>query len=122
MSEEVRRTLRYVEPLSDTRTKLADFFSILSVRLLGAVKADNKLGGTMVRFAAGAGAGDFSFPVRAFLVESAKCVSTLGDRRPGLVGSRDMGHEAACWEGNVTALRGPSLRHTVATRLFCRGV
>ena len=28
-SEEARRTLRYVEPLSDTRTKLADFFSIL---------------------------------------------------------------------------------------------
>jgi hypothetical protein len=24
-----RRTLRYVEPLSDARTKLADFFSIL---------------------------------------------------------------------------------------------
>ena len=29
MSEEARRTLRYVEPLSDTRTPLADFFSIL---------------------------------------------------------------------------------------------
>ena len=28
-SEEVRRTLRYVEPLRDARTKLADFFSIL---------------------------------------------------------------------------------------------
>jgi hypothetical protein len=28
-SEEARRTLRYVEPLSDARTKLADFFSIL---------------------------------------------------------------------------------------------
>src|SRR5437016_10894054 len=28
-SEEVRRTLRYVEPLSDARTMLADFFSIL---------------------------------------------------------------------------------------------
>jgi len=28
-SEEVRRTLRYGEPLSDARTKLADFFSIL---------------------------------------------------------------------------------------------
>jgi hypothetical protein len=33
-SEEVRRTLRYVEPLSDARTKLADFFSILLVRHL----------------------------------------------------------------------------------------
>jgi hypothetical protein len=122
VSEEVRRTLRYVEPLSDTRTQLADFFSILSVRLLGAVKADNKLGRTMVGFAAGAGAGDFSLPVRTFLVESAECVSTLGDSCPGLVGSRDMGHEAACWEGNVTALRGLSLRHAIATRLFCRGV
>jgi hypothetical protein len=29
VSEEVRRTLRYVEPLSDARTKLAGFFSIL---------------------------------------------------------------------------------------------
>src|SRR6266849_7921719 len=28
-SEEARRTLRYVEPLSDARTKLADFFSSL---------------------------------------------------------------------------------------------
>ena len=28
-SEEARRTLRYVEPLSEARTKLADFFSIL---------------------------------------------------------------------------------------------
>ena len=33
-SEEARRTLRYVEPLSDARTKLADFFSILLVRHL----------------------------------------------------------------------------------------
>jgi hypothetical protein len=28
-SEEARRTLRYVEPLSDVRTMLAGFFSIL---------------------------------------------------------------------------------------------
>ena len=28
-SEEARRTLRYVEPLSAARTKLANFFSIL---------------------------------------------------------------------------------------------
>ena len=28
-SEEASRTLRYVEPLSDTRTPLADFFNIL---------------------------------------------------------------------------------------------
>ena len=28
-SEEARRTLRYVEPLSDARTPLAEFFSIL---------------------------------------------------------------------------------------------
>jgi hypothetical protein len=34
-SEEARRTLRYVEPLSDARTPLAGFFSILSgLRLL----------------------------------------------------------------------------------------
>ena len=76
----------------------------------------------MVGFAAGAGAGDFSFPVRAFLVESTECVSTFGGSCPGLVGSRDMGHEAACWEGNVTALRGLSLRHAETTRLFCCGM
>jgi hypothetical protein len=29
VSEEARPTLRYVEPLSETRTPLADFFSIL---------------------------------------------------------------------------------------------
>ena len=29
VSEETRRTLRYVEPLSDARTPLAGFFSIL---------------------------------------------------------------------------------------------
>jgi hypothetical protein len=31
-SEEARRTLRYVEPLSDARTPLAGFFSILLER------------------------------------------------------------------------------------------
>ena len=30
--EEARRTLRYVEPLSDARTMLADFFSILHLK------------------------------------------------------------------------------------------
>ena len=30
-SETARRTLRYVEPLSDARTPLADFFSILLI-------------------------------------------------------------------------------------------
>ena len=30
VSEEARLTLRFVEPLSDARTPLADFFSILS--------------------------------------------------------------------------------------------
>ena len=32
-SEEARRTLRYVEPLSDVRTKLAGFFSILPCQI-----------------------------------------------------------------------------------------
>ncbi|MEK7717947.1 MAG: TraR/DksA C4-type zinc finger protein, partial [Pseudomonadota bacterium] len=35
--EEARRTLRYVEPLNDARTPLADFFSIL---LDGRAKAE----------------------------------------------------------------------------------
>ena len=34
-SEEARHTLRYVEPLSEARTKLADFFSILLQRWRG---------------------------------------------------------------------------------------
>ena len=34
-SEEARRTLRYVELLSDARTPLVDFFSILLGSLLG---------------------------------------------------------------------------------------
>ncbi len=112
----------YVEDFDEPRTTLADFFSILSVRLLGAVKADNKLGRTMVGLAAGTGAGDFGFPVRVFLIESAECVSTLGDGRPGFVGSGDIGHEAANGEGDVTVLRGLSLRHAETARLFCRGV
>ena len=33
-SEEARRMLRYVEPLSEARTKLTDFFSILLERYL----------------------------------------------------------------------------------------
>ena len=76
----------------------------------------------MVGFAAGAGTGDFSFPVRGFLVEPAECVSAFGDGRPGFVGSGDIGHEAACGEGDVTAMRGLSLRHAETARLFCCGV
>ena len=37
-SEEARRTLRYVEPLSDARTKLADIFSILLGAELNALR------------------------------------------------------------------------------------
>jgi hypothetical protein len=101
---------------------LADFFSILLVRLLGTVEADTKLGRTMVGFAAAAGAGDLGFPVCGFVVESAESFSALGDGRPGFIGSGDIGHEAAYGEGDVTGLRGLSIRHAEATRLFCRGV
>ena len=107
---------------NDARTKLADFFSILLGQLLGTVKADAKLSRTMVGFAAAAGAGDLSFPVCGVVVKSAECFSALGDGRPGFVGSGDIGHEAAYGEGDMTALRGLSLRHTETTRLFCRGV
>src|SRR5690242_12378612 len=46
-SEEVRRTLRYVEPLSDARTTLAGFFSILSVgiEVHGIADIKNSAGG-----------------------------------------------------------------------------
>ena len=76
----------------------------------------------MARVAAAAAAGDLDFPVCGFVVKSAECFSCLGDGCPGFVGSGDIGYEAAYGEGDVTALRGPSLRHTEATRLFCRGV
>jgi len=42
-SKEARRTLRYVEPLSDARTKLADFFSILLERNAFRSRADERL-------------------------------------------------------------------------------
>ena len=114
--------LGYVEDLNDARTTLADFFSILLVRLLGAVKADTKLDRTMVGFTVGAGAGDVGFPICGLFVESAERISALGDRRPGFVSSRDMGYEAACGERDMSTLRRVSLRHAKTTRLFCRGV
>ena len=92
------------------------------MRLLGTVEADNKLDRTMVGFAPAAGAGNLRFPVCGFVVKSAECFSALGDGRPGFVGSGDIGHEAAYWEGDVTAPRSLSLRHTETTRLFCRGM
>ena len=92
------------------------------MRLLGAVEPDNKLDRTMVGFAAAAGAGNLGFPVCGFVVKSAECFSALGDGRPGFVGSGDIDHEAAYGEGDVTAPRSLSLRHTETTSLFCRGV
>ena len=92
------------------------------MRLLGTVKPDAKLDRTMVRFAAATGAGDLGFPVCGFVIESAGCLSAPGDGRPGFVGSRGIGYEAACGEGDVTALRGLSLRHAETARLFCRGM
>ncbi len=113
--------LGYVEDFDETRTKLAGFFSILLTRLLGTVETDNKLDRTMIGFTVGARAGDVRFPICGLLVESAERISTLGDYRPGLVGSRDMGHETACGERDVTALQSFSLRHAKTTSLFCCG-
>jgi hypothetical protein len=76
----------------------------------------------MVGFAAVAGPGDLGFPVCGLVIKSAECFSALGDSCPGLVGSRDIGYEAAHGERDVTALRSVSLCHTKTTRLFCRGV
>jgi hypothetical protein len=42
-SEEARRTLRYVEPLSDARTKLVDVFSVLLARNEFHSRADERL-------------------------------------------------------------------------------
>jgi len=49
----------------------------------------------MVGFAAATGAGDLGFPVRGFVVKSAKGFSALGDGRPRFVCSWDIGHETA---------------------------
>ena len=76
----------------------------------------------MVGFAQAAGASDLGYPVCGFVVESAECFSARGDGCPGFAGSGDIGHETASGEGDVTALRSLSLRHTEATRLFRRGV
>ena len=76
----------------------------------------------MVGAAAATGAGDLGFPVCGVVVKSAECFFALGDGRPEFVDSGDIGHEAACGEGDVTALRGLSLRHAETTRLFRRGV
>ena len=97
-------------------------FRRLLGRLLGTVEADNKLDRTMVGFATAAGAGDLSFPVCGCVIKSTDCLSALGDGRPGFVGSGDIGHEAACGERDVTALRALSLRHAETTRPFCRDV
>ena len=43
-SEEARRTLWYVEPLSDARTPLADFFSVLLALRGGIGLTDHRLG------------------------------------------------------------------------------
>jgi hypothetical protein len=43
VSAEARRTLRYVEPLGDARTKPADFFSILLERNEFHSRADERL-------------------------------------------------------------------------------
>jgi hypothetical protein len=101
----------YVEDFGEPRTTLADFINSLLVRLLGTVKADRELDRTMVGFTVGAGAGDVGFPICGLFVESAERISALGDRRPGFASSRNMGHETACGEGDVTALRSFSLRH-----------
>jgi hypothetical protein len=123
----------YVEDLNDATclrealrrrqgTQLADFFSILLVRLLGTVKADNKLDRAMVGFALVARAGDLAFPVRRAVVKSAGGFATLGDGRPWFAGSGDMNHKAAYGERDKAALRTLSLCHAKTTRLFSRGV
>jgi hypothetical protein len=76
----------------------------------------------MIGFTVSAGPSNAGFPIRGLFVESAQRISTFGDRRPGFVGSRDVGHEAACGEGDMTALRSLSLFHAETARLFCRGV
>jgi hypothetical protein len=92
------------------------------VRLLGTVKPDAKLNRTMIGLAAATGAGNLGLPVCGFVVESAECLSALGDSGPGFVGSGDIGHEATCGKWDVTTLRSLSLRHTETARLFCRSV
>ena len=74
----------------------------------------------MVGFAAAAGSGDLGFPVGSFLVESAEGISALRDGSPGFVSARNIGHEAAGGERDLTALRSLSLGHSETADLFCR--
>jgi hypothetical protein len=76
----------------------------------------------MIGFAAATGAGDLGLPVCRFVVESADGLSALGDGGPRFVCSGDIGHKAAYREGDLTALRNLSLRHTETARLFCCSV
>lgn len=75
----------------------------------------------MVGFAAAAGACNFGFPVRGFVVESAEGFAPLGDGRPGFVCAWDIGDEATSGDGDVTVLRSLSLGHPEAARLFRGG-
>lgn len=86
-----------------------------------AVESDNELNRTMSSAAAAAGAGDLGFPVRCFFVKPAKRLATFGNRRPGLVGSRCVGDEAAGRDRNLAMLRGFSLRHAETAGLLRRG-
>ncbi len=92
------------------------------MRLLGTVKADNKLDRAMVGFALVARAGDLAFPVRRAVVKSAGGVAAPGDGRPWFVGSGDMNHKAAYGERDEAVLRTLSLCHAKTTRPFRRGV
>ena len=92
------------------------------MRLLGTVKADNKLNRAMVGFALVARAGDLAFPVRRFVVKSAGGFAALGDSRPWFVGSGDMNHKAVYRERDEATLRTLSLCHAETTRPFRRGM
>ena len=86
-----------------------------------AVEPDNELNGTVAGAAAATRAGDFSFPIGLFLVEAAKRLPALGDRRPWLACAGHSGHEAACRNRNLAMLRGFPFGHAETASLFGRG-
>lgn len=86
-----------------------------------AVEPDNELNGTVAGAAAATRAGDFGFPIGLLLVEAAKRLPALGDRRPGLVRAWHVGDEATSGNRNLAMLRGLPFGHAETASLFGRG-
>jgi hypothetical protein len=86
-----------------------------------AVESNDKLNGTVARAAAATRARDLRFPIGLFLVEAAKRLPALGDRRPGLVRAGHVGDETASGNRDLAMLRGLPFGHAETASLFGGG-